>query len=106
MADILLNFLTKKNLDINNCRGHSYDNASSMSGRYNGVQVILKRECKYAAFLPCCSHSLNLVDNQAFESCSRCNFVNGVYIFFYASTYRWQLLKSRCRLSLKGLPRT
>ena len=73
MASILLNFLKEKDLDINNCRGQSYDNASNMSGRYNGVQAILKRECKYAAFLPCCSHSLNLVGNQAVESCSGCN---------------------------------
>ena len=33
-------------------------------------------------------------------------FVNKVYNFFYASTYRWQLLKNRCKLSLKGLPGT
>ena len=110
MASILLNFPKEKDLDINNCGEQSYDNASNMFGRYNGVQAILKREYKYAAFLPCCSLCLNLVGNQAVESCSGCNsffyFVNGVYIFFYASTYRWQLLKSRCKLSLKGLQGT
>ena len=72
-ASILLNFLKEKDLDINNCRGQSCDNASNMSRRCNGVQAILKRECKYAAFLSCCSRSLNLVGNQAVESWSKYN---------------------------------
>jgi len=60
MASILLNFMQEKSLVIGNCRGQSYDNASHMSERYNGVQAIVKRECKYAAFFPCCNHSLNI----------------------------------------------
>ncbi|XP_025417893.1 uncharacterized protein LOC112688756 [Sipha flava] len=32
-------FLKENNLDIKNCRGQSYDNASSMSGKYNGLQA-------------------------------------------------------------------
>ena len=110
MANILLNFLKEKGLDITNCRGQSYDNASNMSGRYNGVQAILKRECKYAAFIPCCNHSLNLVGDKAVESCGGAtrffDFVNGLYVFLSDSTYRWQRLKNRCTLTLKGLPGT
>jgi len=110
MASILLNFLKEKGLDVANCRGQSYDNASNMSGRYNGVQAIVKRECKYATFIPCCNHSLNLVGNQAVESCSGCtrffDFVNGLYVFLSDSTYRWQLLKNRCVLTLKALSGT
>jgi hypothetical protein len=30
-------FLKENNLDIKNYRGQSYDNASSMSGKYNGL---------------------------------------------------------------------
>jgi len=33
MANILLNFMHEKGLDIGNCRGQSYDNASNMSGQ-------------------------------------------------------------------------
>ena len=80
------------------------------SGRYNGVQAIVKRECKYAAFIPCCNHSLNLVGDQAVERCGGCtrffDFVNGLYVFLSDSTYRWQQLKNRCTLTLKGLPGT
>lgn len=110
MANLLLKFLNEKGLDVANCRGQSYDNASNMSGRYNGVQAIVKRECKYATFIPCCNHSLNLVGDQAVESCGGCtkffDFVNGLYVFLSGSTYRWQQLKSHCTLTLKGLPGT
>ena len=46
MASILLNFLKKKGLDINNCQSWSCDNASNTSGRYHGVQEIVKQKCK------------------------------------------------------------
>ena len=36
LANILLSFLDEHEIDIANCRGHSYDNASNMSGRYKG----------------------------------------------------------------------
>ncbi|XP_065662885.1 uncharacterized protein LOC136085499 [Hydra vulgaris] len=35
----LMNFLEDHDIDIQNCRGQSYDNASAMSGRYNGLQA-------------------------------------------------------------------
>ena len=36
LANILLSFLNEHEIDIANCRGQSYDNASNMSGRYKG----------------------------------------------------------------------
>jgi len=33
-------FLREHDLDIRDCRGQSYDNASAMSGIYNGLQAI------------------------------------------------------------------
>ena len=36
LANILLSFLNEHEIDIANCRGHSYDNASNMYGRYKG----------------------------------------------------------------------
>jgi hypothetical protein len=110
MANILLDFLKEIGLDINNCRGQSYDNASNMLGRYNGVQAIVKQKCKYAAFISSCNHSLNLIGDQAVGSCVGCtkffDFVNGLYVFLSGSTYCWQLLKDHCTLTLKGLPGT
>ena len=38
----VLNELLSLNLDILNCRGQSYDNASNMAGRYSGLQARIK----------------------------------------------------------------
>jgi hypothetical protein len=55
------------NLDIMNCRGQSYDNASNMAGRYSGLQDRLKAVNKYTSYVPCAAHSLNLVGSNAVE---------------------------------------
>ena len=39
MFEGLMKFLADHDIDIHNCRGQSYDNASAMSGRYNGLQA-------------------------------------------------------------------
>jgi hypothetical protein len=39
LAESLLKFLEKHGIDIANCRGQSYNNASNMSGKYNGMQA-------------------------------------------------------------------
>lgn len=48
-------------LDLVDCRGQSYDNASNMSGKYNGLQAHLKRQNPLIHYIPCAAHSLNLV---------------------------------------------
>ena len=53
MADLVLEVLNKTNIDVINCRGHSYNNASNMSGTYKGMQVEIKKHCKYAGYCPC-----------------------------------------------------
>ena len=45
-AQMILDFLEKFGIDISNCRGQSYDNASNMSGKYIGVQTIIKHRFK------------------------------------------------------------
>ncbi|GFU24816.1 zinc finger MYM-type protein 1 [Trichonephila clavipes] len=54
-------FLQTNGLLLDNCRGKSFDNAANMSGRYNGVQALLKEKNKFANYKPCAAHSLNLV---------------------------------------------
>ena len=68
IADVVLDFLREKSIDIQHCRGESYDNASNMSGRYIGAQQRIKCVCSYADYCPCCAHSLNLVGSCAVES--------------------------------------
>ncbi|XP_065645338.1 uncharacterized protein LOC136075828 [Hydra vulgaris] len=70
MYDGLINFLNKYDLNIKNCRGQSYDNASEMSGKYNGLQSKILKNNKLASWIPCATHSLNLVGKAAAECCT------------------------------------
>lgn len=58
---------------------------------------ILERN-KYAVFIPCTGHSLNLVGRSAVDCCLEAvNFfaiVQLLYTFFSGSTNRWAVLKS------------
>lgn len=68
-----------------------------MSGQYIGLQVRIKEKCKFAIFIPCAAHSLNLVGVRAAEcvmkAVSYFQFVRKLYNFFSSSTYRWQIMK-------------
>nr|XP_012566309.2 zinc finger MYM-type protein 1-like [Hydra vulgaris] len=69
LADAVFLVLESHGLDINNCRGQSYDNASNMSGRYTGLQARIKKVNPLATFVPCSAHSLNLVGECAVDCC-------------------------------------
>ncbi|XP_026819360.1 zinc finger MYM-type protein 1-like [Rhopalosiphum maidis] len=61
MEVAILTKLSELNIDIQNCRGQSYDNVRNMSGIFNGLQARIKEKSKNAIFSPCSAHSLNLV---------------------------------------------
>jgi hypothetical protein len=96
MYDGLISFLNKYNLNIKNCRGQSYDNASAMSGKYNGLQSKVLEINKHAFWIPCATHSLNLVGKAAAECCTAAveffDFLEQLYVFFTASTKRYELM--------------
>lgn len=104
IADHLLKFLAEQGIPIELCRGQSYDNASNMSGKYNGVQAVVRKSSPYAEYVPCSAHSLNLVGKHAAEACSEgsemFNLIQSLYNFFSGSTHRWAILKKH----LEGLP--
>lgn len=89
--------LEKLKLDIKNCVGQSYDNASYMSGKYSGLQARIKELSPKAKYVPCATHSLNLVGVNAVESCTTAaiyfGIVQALYTFFSLSTSRWDVLK-------------
>ena len=101
LATVLLHFLKEKDIDIADCRGQSYDNASNMSGKYNGMQAKIREVNSLALFIPCCAHSLNLVGQCAVDCCpvamAFIDFVQSLYVFFSASTHRWSLLESELK---------
>ena len=82
------------NVDLANCRGQAYDNASNMSGRYNGLQAHLKNKNPLIHYIPCAAHSLNLVGTNTVEDCcpvasSFFDPLQSLYAFCAASTHRW-----------------
>jgi hypothetical protein len=106
MADGLSSFLCSNGLSISDCRGQSYDNASNMSGRYQGMQAWIIVLNKLATYVPCFGHSLNLVGKEAASACSGAvsffDFVQALYVFFTGSTARYKKLKEK--LAARGLP--
>lgn len=52
METALIQHFTDLDINFKNCRGQSYDNASNMSGIYNGLQAYFKRISKQALFVP------------------------------------------------------
>lgn len=69
MESYLLDQVKKYDINIDDCRGQSYDNASNMSGQYNGLQAKIKQKNPLAEYVPCAGHSLNLVGSCAAEAC-------------------------------------
>ncbi|XP_044127177.1 zinc finger MYM-type protein 1-like [Bufo gargarizans] len=106
LAEVVLTTLKSYDLDIANCRGQSYDNASNMSGHYRGLQARILERNPLAVYIPCAAHSLNLVGKHAAESCPEaCSFfglLQYLYIFFTASTHRWEILQKH----LSSVPNT
>lgn len=108
LCDAVLNTLVLYQLNTDNLRGQSYDNASNMSGAYSGLQTRIKKICQFAEYAPCAAHSLNLIGTSAASSClEACNFfdlLQSMFNFFSASTSRWELLKTTT--TIKNLSQT
>lgn len=54
-------FLTKNNMDKFHIVAQSYDGASVMAGKFNGVQTKIKSKFPYAIYTHCMAHRINLV---------------------------------------------
>ena len=95
LADTMTSFLVDAGVDLKDCRGQSFDNASNMAGKYNGVQALIKRENPQAVFIPCFGHSTNLVGTEAANCVPKAtaffDFVQKLYAFFSASPQRWKI---------------
>ncbi|XP_065677347.1 uncharacterized protein LOC136092740 [Hydra vulgaris] len=105
----ILDLLEKYDIDISNCRGQAYDNASNMCGKYSGLQTRLKERSELVFYIPCAGHSLNLVGQCSVSECiNSINYfdvLQSLYSFFVASTHRWDLLRGK-NATLKHLSDT
>lgn len=92
LANLILELLSSYEIDIANCRGQCYDDASNMSGIYSGVQANILRINPLAAWVLCAAHSTNLVGKWGAESSPLAVqfflVLQELYKFFSASTYR------------------
>lgn len=91
-----MNILEKTHVDLKYCLGQRYDNASEMSGVYSGLQTRIRNRNKYAIYMPCTAHFLNLVDNSAavnsLFATKQFMLLPKLYIYAFlsASTSRWR----------------
>ena len=69
LASHLTNFLEEHKVNIGFCKSQSYDNASNMSVKFSEMQAHIKMKNKFADYIPCAAHSLNLVDQSAVDYC-------------------------------------
>lgn len=111
LSDFLTNLIVQLNLNIYNMRGQGYDNGANMRGKHNGLQKKILDINPRAFFVPCSAHTLNLVVNDAanvsHETTSFFDLVQDLYVFFSASTKRWDVLKRHVpTLTLKPLSDT
>ncbi|XP_065654741.1 zinc finger MYM-type protein 1-like [Hydra vulgaris] len=97
-------------MKLSNCRGQGYDGANVMSGIYNGVQALFKKNQPNAMYMHCAAHNLNLVINDAVKCCvevaSFFVMLEDVYSFFGNSINRWDLLSKytgESQITLKRL---
>lgn len=111
LTKAILEKLKELDLCIDDLRGQGYDNGSNMKGKNSGVQKRIKDINPRAFFVPCSSHSLNLVVNDAAHCCLEAtkffSLVQEIYVYFSASTQRWSILKKHVtNLTLKPLSET
>jgi hypothetical protein len=111
LTEAIVEKLKELELCIDDLRGQGYDNGSNMKGKHSGVQKRIKEINPRAFYVPCSSHSLNLVVNDAAHCCLEATkffaLVQEIYVYFSASTQRWNTLKKHVtNLTLKPLSET
>uniref|UniRef100_A0A3B4Y3E3 DUF4371 domain-containing protein n=1 Tax=Seriola lalandi dorsalis TaxID=1841481 RepID=A0A3B4Y3E3_SERLL len=94
LAECVQKMVSDLGLDLSDCHRQAYDNASNMSGKYNGLRAHLKRQNPLIHYVPCAAHSLNLVgvncvENSCQEASQFFDLLQALYAFCSSSTHRW-----------------
>ncbi|GFY02961.1 zinc finger MYM-type protein 1 [Trichonephila clavipes] len=110
MTNSILQELERNGLDIQNCRGQGYDNGANMVGINKGVRTRILNINPRAFFTPCRCHSWNLLLIEAANSSATAKtifgFINKIYVLFSQSSKRWDIVKTKLKLTLKPLSET
>ncbi|XP_023241592.1 zinc finger MYM-type protein 1-like [Centruroides sculpturatus] len=95
LTNYIITELEQLGISLQNYRSQGYDNEANMRGEKSGVQKRILEINPLAYFLPCGSHSWNLILEDA------------LYTLFAGSSHRWAILKAHGKsLSLKPLSET
>ncbi|XP_022003253.1 zinc finger MYM-type protein 1-like [Helianthus annuus] len=93
------------NLSLGRVRGQGYDDASNMSGGFNGLKTLILKENSSAYFVHCFAHQLQLVvvalANKHFEICKFFEEVSDLTNVVGASCKRIDLLRESQRERLQ-----
>ncbi|GFX52881.1 zinc finger MYM-type protein 1 [Trichonephila clavipes] len=106
----ILQELDRNGLDIQNCRGQGYDNGANMVCINKGVRTSILNINPRAFFTPCGCHSWNLLLIDAANSSATAKtffgFINKIYVLFSKSSKRWDIVKTKLKLTLNPLSET
>lgn len=87
ITEIVLEQLSTLGLSLENIRGQGYNNGSNMKGIHSDVQARIKNINPRAFYVPCSSHSLNLVvkdmPKSSLEAKFFLNIVQKIYMFSF-----------------------
>ncbi|XP_022166089.1 zinc finger MYM-type protein 1-like, partial [Myzus persicae] len=105
--NILNKCIEKYDLDFSKCRGQAYDGASTMSGRFSGLQSRVKELNPLALYIHCCAHNLNLVLIDSIRSSvvavSFFGTLETLYTFLTSSLPRLHILKEEQAKQVDGV---
>lgn len=105
--DVLKKCLKKFDLDFSMCRGQSYDGASTMSGRYSGLQSKVKELSPLSLYIHCCAHNLNLVlidsIKSSIDAVSFVGTLESLYTFLNSSLPRLHILEEEQKKQVEGI---
>ncbi|GFU26318.1 zinc finger MYM-type protein 1 [Trichonephila clavipes] len=107
ITNSILQELERNDLNIQNCRGQGYDNGANMVGINKGVRTRILNINPRAFFTPCGCLSWNLLLIDAANSSATAKtffgFINKIYVLFLKSSMRWDIVKTKLKLTLKPL---
>ncbi|KAI8781170.1 Zinc finger MYM-type protein 1 [Biomphalaria glabrata] len=105
LENVIVEQLQADNLPIADCRSQCYDNAAVMAGELSGLQQRIAIRNPQASFVNCSNHSLNLAGLHAAKQdpvvVTFFGTVEKIYVFFSASTVRWEKMKELLGITLK-----
>jgi len=98
LADLIVDTITRLNLDIHLCRSQTYDGASNMRGAIKGVQARMLEVERRCFFTYCANHRLNLIlqavtkETEIFKDCL--GLVHEIGKLFKESSKRISILQN------------